>query len=256
MPLIHLQGRLICTTPEERRVVLGSMAAHLRQSLRSPGCLYFDFAQEADPLIWRLEAGFASAAAHAAWQQQAAASVWGQATRTLRRETSVTPAEPEIAPETAADLRAIYLLQGAASGGSAEAQLVEDLRASGDLALSLVARFGRAYLGHCAFSPLAAPVPAWALGPLAIRKTVRRQGIGEALVRTGIALARERGIAALFVLGDPAYYGRFGFSPEAARGYDSPYAGPEFQLLSLTGQPLPKGPVSHAAAFAKLAPDA
>ena len=252
MPLIHLQGQLICTTPEDRRVVLSGLAAHLRHSLRSPGCLFFDISQDHDPLIWRLDAGFADQAALDLWQNSSAASDWGRATRALRLDLSPRPAEPDIGPETTADLRALYLLNSAAFARSAEAQLVESLRASSDLALSLAARFGRAYLGHCAFSTLAAPFPAWALGPLATRASVRRQGIAEKLVRTGIALARDRGISAIFVLGDPAYYHRFGFSTEAARAFTSPYAGPHLQLLNLTGTALPKGEIHYPAAFADL----
>jgi predicted N-acetyltransferase YhbS/quinol monooxygenase YgiN len=252
VPLIHLQGQLICSTPEERRLVLTLLPAHMRHSLRAPGCLFFEMTQEENPLVWRIEAGFASHAAQESHSRQSAASDWGRATRMIRRETKLQPQSAEILPETAADARALYLLHRAVFGRPEEAQLVDDLRATGRLALSLTARFGRAYLGHCAFSPLAAPFPAWALGPLALREAVRGQGIAETLVRSGIALARERGIQALFVLGDPGYYTRFGFSPKAAQGHQSRYAGPRFQMLNLTGQALPKGPVTHAAPFAAL----
>ena len=47
-------------------------------------------------------------------------------------------------------------------------------------------------------------------------------------MRAALDRAREGGWAAVFVLGDPAYYGRFGFSADAARGYASPYAGEHF----------------------------
>ncbi|MBZ4022447.1 hypothetical protein CKO11_08250 [Rhodobacter sp. TJ_12] len=164
----------------------------------------------------------------------------------------MTEAAPEIRPEMAEDPRALSLLIRAAFGGPEEADLVEGLRAAGDLALSLTARFKRAYLGHIGFSPMAAPFPAWALAPLCVRASVRNQGIGGALVQAGIAEARARGIAALFVLGDPDYYGRFGFSPVAAQGYDSPYAGPYFQMLNLTDAALPKGALRHAPAFDSL----
>src|SRR3546814_10922915 len=59
----------------------------------------------------------------------------------------------------------------------------------------------------------------------------------------------------MFVLGEPGYYGRFGFSAENAEGFDSPYAGPYFMAIELQGG-LPCGPrglADHAPAFAALA---
>ena len=107
----------------------------------------------------------------------------------------------------------------------------------------------RAYLGHAGFSDLKAPFPAWALAPVSVRKCCRRQGIAAALIREGIARARDAGIAALFVLGDPKYYARFGFSARAARGFDGPWSGPWFQVLPLGEAPLARGPLRYAAPF-------
>jgi putative acetyltransferase len=57
----------------------------------------------------------------------------------------------------------------------------------------------------------------------------------------------------VFVLGDPAYYRRFGFDPALASGFTSPYAGPHLMALGLT-QPLVKSAdrVDYAPAFAAL----
>jgi putative acetyltransferase len=52
------------------------------------------------------------------------------------------------------------------------------------------------------------------LAPLAVAPDQQKQGIGSALVRAGLARLRQEGIEAVYVLGDPAYYGRFGFLPE------------------------------------------
>ena len=72
-------------------------------------------------------------------------------------------------------------------------------------------------------------------------------------MRAALDRAREGGWAAVFVLGDPAYYGRFGFSADAARGYASPYAGEHFLALLLGPEPLPGvGAVVHPAPFAAL----
>ncbi len=72
-------------------------------------------------------------------------------------------------------------------------------------------------------------------------------------MREGLTRAAAAGWQAVFVLGDPAYYGRFGFSVDAARGFDSPYAGGHFMVLTLERGAVPMtGQVRHAPAFARL----
>ncbi len=81
----------------------------------------------------------------------------------------------------------------------------------------------------------------------------RRCGIGSALVRAALAHERGGGWAVAFVLGDPAYYGRFGFHADAARGYASPYAGKHFQAAPLGPEPLSGvGAVVYPTPFAAL----
>lgn len=63
------------------------------------------------------------------------------------------------------------------------------------------------------------------LGPLAVAPTQQRRGIGGALVRAGMGRLKNDGIVRIFVLGDPAYYERFGFAPE--RGVSTPYTIPD-----------------------------
>lgn len=135
-----------------------------------------------------------------------------------------------------------------------EADLVERLRQDGDLALSLAASSGGEVAGHVAFSPLTAPFRALGLGPVAVRPDKQRQGIGGRLIQTGLAHAEQAGWQAIFVLGDPAYYGRFGFSVAEARGFASPYAGPYFMVLALgrDGLPARSGDIGYAAAFRDL----
>jgi len=62
-----------------------------------------------------------------------------------------------------------------------------------------------------------------ALAPLAVDEHWRALGIGGRLVREGLALCRAQGVEAVVVLGDPAYYRRFGFSLEALAHVRSPY---------------------------------
>lgn len=49
------------------------------------------------------------------------------------------------------------------------------------------------------------------LGPLAVSSDCQRQGIGSAIVRHGLRELRKQRVAAVYVLGDPVYYRRFGF---------------------------------------------
>jgi putative acetyltransferase len=125
----------------------------------------------------------------------------------------------------------------------AVADLVDDLRRSLDThdGLSLVAEDAGEVVGHGLFtySLLDAPrrlVEVQVLSPLAVRPEWQRQGIGSALVRTGLDILAERGVPAVFLEGDPAYYGRFGFRPGAEQGFRKPslrIPDPGFQAITL-----------------------
>jgi putative acetyltransferase len=100
--------------------------------------------------------------------------------------------------------------------------LVRALSALG--VLSLLAEQDGAVAGHVAFTrcAVAAADDALALlGPLAVMPGLHRTGIGGALLREGLERIRAQGVQQVLVLGDPAYYGRFGFAPE--RGVVPPY---------------------------------
>jgi predicted N-acetyltransferase YhbS len=56
------------------------------------------------------------------------------------------------------------------------------------------------------------------LGPLAVHPDARRRGLGAALVRRALADAARLGHAAVLLVGDASYYGRFGFSAEKTGG--------------------------------------
>jgi len=53
------------------------------------------------------------------------------------------------------------------------------------------------------------------LGPVAVDPGHQRSGIGGAIIREGLNRLKPMGVEQVFVLGDPAYYGRFGFLPGA-----------------------------------------
>lgn len=158
-----------------------------------------------------------------------------------------------IRDERQGEAAAIAGVHHAAFGAEGEVALVDGIRADGDAVLSLVAVDGEVVAGHVLFSRMAAPKGTLALAPLAVLPRWQRQGVGSSLVREGLGRAASAGWQAVFVLGDPAYYGRFGFSADAARGFDSPYAGDHFMLLTLGRSDLPMaGQVRHASAFARL----
>lgn len=153
--------------------------------------------------------------------------------------------------EVPADRPAVRHVLETAFARRDEANLVDRLRADGDAAFSLVAITEVGVAGHVLFSPMTAPFRALALAPVAVLPERQRSGIGSALVREGLRRAGSQGWRAVFVLGEPAYYRRFGFDAEPARGFASPFAGPFLMVLPLGG-PLParSGALVHAPAFA------
>lgn len=116
--------------------------------------------------------------------------------------------------------------------------LVRDLLVSD--ALSLAGFVENALAGHVAFTPCTvagAAGEAALLGPVAVAPQWQRQGVGSAIVDAGLKRLAHAGTARVFVLGDPAYYGRFGF--ETDDSVSPPYPLPEkwrgaWQSLSLS----------------------
>lgn len=146
-------------------------------------------------------------------------------------------AENTIKCETVNDYDVVREIHCLAFGRPAEAKLVEDLRQSGDAVISLVAeRHGR-IVGHVLFSKLKAPMKALGLAPVAVHPSFQKQGVGLAVIREGLDLAKKDGWMCVFVLGDPAYYGRFGFRVETAKGYSSPYSGDHYMAVPFTDVP-------------------
>lgn len=160
----------------------------------------------------------------------------------------------QLRAETVADLPHIRRLIEAAFGREDEARLVDRLRGEAPGAISLVAEIDGEVAGHVMLSPLIAPAGAMALAPVSVRPDLHGRGIGAALVREGLARATASGARAVFVLGDPPYYARFGFHTQTARGFASPYAGPFQMALELVpGALAAKGPLTYPRAFDDLA---
>jgi putative acetyltransferase len=158
-----------------------------------------------------------------------------------------------IRAESATDAAGIRAVVEAAFGRAAEAELIDQLRADGNAVISLVATQEDALVGHAMLSTMSAPFRALGLGPVAVSPGRQRRGVGRRLIEEGLARARAGAWQGVFVLGDPAYYRRFGFDAEAAAGFASPYAGPHFMALALGADALPiqSGSVGYAPAFAR-----
>ncbi len=121
----------------------------------------------------------------------------------------------KIRTEVELDRNAIYALNRAAFESDAEADLVEALRLQADPHISLVAEEAGEIIGHIMFSPATlssdSEIPVIGLGPMAVLPGRQHQGIGSALVQAGLEACKKLGYQAVFVLGHPQYYPRFGF---------------------------------------------
>jgi putative acetyltransferase len=159
----------------------------------------------------------------------------------------------DVRDESPGDWKAVYQVVSSAFGRSSEAELVGQLREAGESIVSLVADDDCQLVGHVLLSKMDAPFPALALAPVSVIPSRQRSGIGSVLIKRAVNKARETGWAAIFVLGDPNYYKRFGFDQEAATGFTSPYAGRHFMVLKLLPSlPAATGELRHAPAFAAL----
>lgn len=158
-----------------------------------------------------------------------------------------------IREETPADAAAITALLHAAFPGPDEAALVAQLRADGALGVSLLAEQNGMVVGHVALSPIGMAghdVRLAALAPLAVAAAQRGQGIARRLTLAAIDAARAQAVDALLVLGEPAIYGRYGFTPAPA-GLRVGWAGPFFLALELRPAALRgvEGDLRYARAF-------
>jgi putative acetyltransferase len=176
----------------------------------------------------------------------------------------------DVRDERAGDVVAVRTVVTRAFGRADEARLVDVLRDAGKATIALVAERDGVVLGHVLFSPVtldmspldASIAPSGAsiapfglgLAPLAVAPEAQRQGIGGALVLTGLARCRDLGATTVVVLGDPAYYGRFGFVAADQRGLGCEYDVPPgvFQVIELVPGALSgrRGLVRYAPEFA------
>jgi putative acetyltransferase len=159
---------------------------------------------------------------------------------------TVRPAAGEDGPA----IRAVHL---AAFPTSTEADLVDRLQQDYDSEISLVAEQAGEIVGHAMLSRMTVSAGSRAfralgLGPVGVLPGAQGSGVGSELIRSALAIAGALGEEAVFVLGEPEYYARFGFSAAAAAPFASPYAGP--YLMALWLRPPDAAPVEGSAAYA------
>ena len=162
-----------------------------------------------------------------------------------------------IRAEKESDRDAVYAVNVSAFETPSEANLVDALREQAQPVVSLVAEDNGQVAGHIMFSPVSLSgypnLKMMGLAPMAVVPEHQRKGIGSALVRAGLEQCRQLGFTAVFVLGHPEYYPRFGFSPSYRFGIDSEYEVPAEVFMALELQPEAlsgkTGTVKYHAAF-------
>lgn len=123
-----------------------------------------------------------------------------------------------IRPETPKDAQAIFDLTTVAFApmtfsDDTEPQIINDMRAAGELLLSLVAEEDGEIIGHVAFSPASMECAGrWlGLGPISVAPMRQKKGIGSSMVRAGLDQLRGQGFDGCVLLGNPKVYGPMGF---------------------------------------------
>lgn len=154
------------------------------------------------------------------------------------------------------DHAAIRRVHEAAFGQPGEADLVDALRAAGDLVpeLCLVAESGGDVIGHIAFSraELDSGMEVLALAPVGVLPERQGEGAGSALNRAGLERAAATGFPLVVVLGHAGYYPRFGFEPADPLGIRAPFDVPPENWMALrlpAYRPDARGTLRYADAF-------
>jgi putative acetyltransferase len=160
-----------------------------------------------------------------------------------------------IREEHAGDEAAIHALTERAFEGHPysegdEADVIDRLRADGDLLASLVAEDEGTIIGQVTWSAarLSNGEDGWmVVGPICVEPARQGEGIGRALLEAGEAAMQARGAKGITVLGDPQLYGRFGYRQHTPMRLEGELG--EFLQVKSFGAPIPAATISYAPAF-------
>jgi len=170
----------------------------------------------------------------------------------------VRPERPGDEPAIAASLREAFTRPDVPENEVVEAKLVDDLRAGEEWLprLALVAEVDGVVVGHVVCSRAwVEAFPALGLGPLGVLPGWQRRGVGRALMHSVLGAADALGEPLVVLLGNPRYYGRFGFVPASTLGIVAPEPawGDHFQARPLAAYDSGlRGRFRYAAAFGGL----
>jgi len=160
-----------------------------------------------------------------------------------------------IRAETPSDIEAIFDITKSAFkdhpySNCTEQFIVSALRAANALAVSLVAEIDGKVVGHIAFSPVTFSDGSqnwYGLGPISVLPAHQRQGVGKKLIYKGLNLLKGMEAAGCALVGDPAYYERFGFKSYEGLKYEG-VPQENFLVLSFCDK-IPTGVVHFHRAF-------
>ena len=161
--------------------------------------------------------------------------------------------------ETPDDIAAIEAVTIAAFANAphtshTEQFIVRALRAANELTLSIVAEEHGQVVGHVALSPVTITdsqgrqaVGWYGLGPISVLPPRQGHGIGSRLLEQALSELRAMRAAGCVLLGEPAYYGRFGFQAHA--GLQLPGVPPGYFMALAFDGPVPEGIAKYSDAF-------
>ncbi len=135
-----------------------------------------------------------------------------------------------------------------------ETFIMAALRRADALAVSLVAEESGHIVGQAAFSPVKIDGQAsdwYGCGPICVAPERQRSGIGSALMEEGLGRLHHLGAGGCMLVGDPAWYQRFGFHNEPRLTLEG--VPPEVFMILPLGKAVPEGKVAFHPAFAATA---
>jgi predicted N-acetyltransferase YhbS len=155
----------------------------------------------------------------------------------MSRSEPIDAASIDVRPESPTDAPAVDGVVGRAFDGRPnEVELVRRLREGDSPTFSRVATVGGKVVGHVMYSQLGlegSPSPVLTLAPVSVEPDYQNRGVGTRLISSSLSELDEAGMPAVVVLGEPSYYGRFGFEPVTRYGMTAPVGVPMAHLMIL-----------------------